>query len=168
MAVTDSLIGWQSSDKGVSGKRSPGGIMPMACNAHLTGMGLDSTNRSLCNARKDPSRASALSRSPHRAAAHISCMARGATLAVTEISPFAPSRINSIAVASSPLYRSSRSPQRSRISLPRARSPVASLMPTILLIGASRSTVSGNRSHRVRPGTLYRIWAIGTASATAL
>ena len=45
----------------------------------------------------------AVTTSPFSAAAHISCILRGATFAVTEILPFPPSRISATAVGSSPL-----------------------------------------------------------------
>ena len=88
------------------------------------------------------------------AAAHMSCMAFGATFAVTEMSPRAPFRINSIAVASSPEYTSKSSLQLLMISRARSILPVASLIPIILSICARRATVSGIMSTAVRPGTL--------------
>ena len=46
--------------------------------------------------------AAAVSASPASAAAHIRAIASGATLAVTEMSPWKPSRMLARAVASSP------------------------------------------------------------------
>jgi hypothetical protein len=82
----------------------------------------------------------------------------GATFAVTEITPWPPIRISGSAVMSSPLYTAkSRLPSSFRprkSSLPRPRSAVASLMPTMPGTCASFSVVSVERSATVRPGTL--------------
>ena len=81
----------------------------------------------------------------------------------------APASISSAAVASSPEYTARRPSSASINSAPRGILPVASLMPTIFGISASRSTVSFSMSQAVRPGTLYSIWFMpGTASAIAL
>src|SRR5690606_17054537 len=117
----DSTTWWQDSESGVSGRRIPGPIRPMRYSAHLTGIGLASTNRFLCKSCSGALIASALARSPASAAAHMSAMALGATFAVTEILPLAPSRMRSIAVASSPEYSTISDPHNSRILRPRAR-----------------------------------------------
>ncbi|MCY1460340.1 hypothetical protein D9M71_778920 [compost metagenome] len=81
-------------------------------------------------------------------------MSLGATLAVTEILPRAPSRIRAAAVGSSPLktWKSAGASRSSRP--PRAMSPVASLMPMMPGTCARSRTVSLDMSATVRPGTL--------------
>ena len=77
-------------------------MRPILATAHLTGIGLGSTNNSLCKGCRLESIARALAKSPASAASQASCMRRGTTLAVTEMTPRAPTLINSMAVASSP------------------------------------------------------------------
>ena len=86
-----------------SGRRSVPPMRPMRATAHLTGIGLDSTNRLRCRATRRWSICVAPARSPRRAAATMSAMARGATFAVTEMTPTAPTPMASRAVRSSPL-----------------------------------------------------------------
>ncbi len=90
------------------------------------------------------------------AASTISCMSRGATLPVTVMTPCAPAPISSRQLASSPESSRKSSPQRSRISRPRAMLPVASLMPMICGWPERRSTVSGSRSQAVREGHVVK------------
>ncbi|MNJ74219.1 hypothetical protein D3C77_711170 [compost metagenome] len=80
----------------------PSGISPISCSANFTGIGLDSMNRALCSGISLSLMARAASASPRMAAAQRSAMARGATLAVTEMLPLPPISISSTAVASSP------------------------------------------------------------------
>ena len=58
-------------------------------------------------------------------------MSRGATLAVTEMTPWPPSSISGSAVASSPLKTRNSRGLRRISSEPRSRLAVASLMPTM-------------------------------------
>ena len=71
----------------------PSPMRPMRASAHFTGMGLASTKSFWCSPMRRLFRAMAFFASPATAAAHISCIRRGATLAVTEMSPLAPSRM---------------------------------------------------------------------------
>src|SRR5690606_735295 len=94
--------GWQSSLRLVNGRRRPSSTRPISCSAHFTGIGLDSMNSFSCNGMSISFKRRAVSASPCKAATHRSCIALGATLAVTEILPLPPSRISSTAVGSSP------------------------------------------------------------------
>ena len=76
---------------------------PICCSTHFTGIGLASTNRWRCNPSSLLLCARALARSPAKTATHISCISRGATLAVTEITPWPPSISSASPVPSSPL-----------------------------------------------------------------
>ena len=94
---------WYSGDSSSSGNRSVPPINPMRDRAHFTGVGLGSTNKFRCSATRRWSICVAPARSPRIAAATMSAIARGATLAVTEITPQAPTPMISRAVRSSPL-----------------------------------------------------------------
>ena len=71
------------------------------------------------------------------AAAHSACIARGATLAVTEMTPWPPSIRKAAEVMSSPLYSANPAGARSTRSQARSRLPVASWRPTMLGTSAS-------------------------------
>ena len=99
--------------------------------------------------------AAAWSNRPASAAAQISCIARGTTLAVTEITPRAPTlhQLGRRRVVAA--HQQEAGPgSDAGSSRARDRSPVASLMPAIRGCFDSRATVSGSRSHAVRAGTL--------------
>ncbi len=81
-------------------------------------------------------------------------MASGATLTVTEMQPWPPWAMYPNAVASSPDSSTKSSPHSRRMTLGRAMSEVASLMPAMLGSLASRATVSLDMSTLVRAGTL--------------
>ena len=88
---------------GVIGRRSAAPHRPSRAIAHLVGAGLGSTNRCLCSGSSlQVDRASPRCASPAIAATHSSCIARGATLAVTLTLPWPPSSISATAVPSSP------------------------------------------------------------------
>ncbi len=142
--------------------------MPISASAHLTGTGFGSINSFWCNGKTLLLSATAVAMSPAIAALHISAMARGATLAVTEILPAPPASIRAIAVGSSPEYTANDFGARRSRSRPRPMLPVASFTPTMFGICARRRMVSLLMSATVRPGTLYRITGKSTASAMAL
>jgi hypothetical protein len=94
--------GWQDSDSGVSGRRMA------ADQAHLLNGPLDRNRVGFAEqvaVQADQLRVEIpRSRpSPLAAATHISCIRRGATLAVTEMVPWPPSMMKAIAVMSSPV-----------------------------------------------------------------
>ena len=132
----------------------PFSILPILFKAYFTGMGLDSTNISLCSGSIVACTLVAVSKSPFKAAVNTSLIALGTILAVTEMLPLAPCFISSKAVPSSPDRTTIRSPNASISSLPRSTDPVASLIATIFSMSAKRSTVSCAISTTVRPGTL--------------
>src|SRR5277367_521181 len=168
LCIARSTVSRCAADSSTNGRRIAFPMRPILATAHLTGIGLASTNKSLCKDCNVASIARALSRSPARAAAQASCMRRGATLAVTEMTPRAPTHIQSMAVASSPDRIENSGGHASRVSRARLRDPVASLIATIFGLRARRATVLGNRSTAVRLGTLYRITGTAEASAAAL
>ena len=131
-------------------------------------MGLASTNSFWCKPNSLALMPRALTASPAMAATHISCINFGATLAVTDITPLPPNNIKLMAVASSPLNTAKSCGARNSKSVPRSMPPVASLMPMIFGCWAKRKTVSLLMSQPVRPGTLYKICGMATASAIAL
>src|SRR5687767_1159606 len=147
-------VSWCAGASGVSGRRMPSAMRPMRCSAHLTGMGLDSTKRCLCSPSNLLLIAIARAVSPERAATHISCISRGATLAVTETTPLAPSWTYASAVSSLPLNTMKSLGLRARSSVQRSMLEVASLIPTMPFTCASRRMVSLARSATVREGTL--------------
>src|SRR5579862_967100 len=159
---------WCGAANGVRGRRMPSAIRPMRFNAHFTGMGLDSRKRFLCRPSRRSLMAMASAVFPPRAAAQSSRMRRGATLAVTEITPCAPISMYESAVTSSPLRTRKSLRTRFMRSLTRSMLEVASLMPTMFGTSESRTTVSFARSATVRPGTLYRITGMSVLSAIAL
>ena len=129
-------------------------IKPILLKTHFTGIGLDSKNSfvfkfeilfSIAFASEDFSRAKS----------HNLDIRPGTTLAVTEIFPWPPFRIKSVAVASSPEYRKKVSSLINFLSVFNLdRSPVASLIPEIFSWGANLAIVSGYKSQLVLPGTL--------------
>src|ERR1700676_680822 len=84
---------WYDAASGVSGNRSVPPIRPIAAIAHLTGIGLASTNSLVCKGMSVAFAKRASSSLPLSAASHIFAIARGATLAVTEMTPWPPSSI---------------------------------------------------------------------------
>src|ERR1700682_1636653 len=149
-------MSWYGAASGVSGSRSGPPIRPISASAHLTGIGLASTNSLVCKGMSFAFAERASSSLPFSAASHIAAIARGATLAVTEMTPWPPSSIYASAVSSLPESNANDFVLgRRRIrSTWRTRSDVASLMPTTPGSSARRSTVSVARSAMVRPGTL--------------
>src|SRR5256885_1911828 len=100
-------------------------MRPICASAHFTGIGFASTNSSRCKALKRSSSRCASLPSPASAAATISDIVRGATLAVTEITPRAPAAMLARAVASSPLRTTKSLPQPSMSSRTRGACPAA-------------------------------------------
>ncbi len=126
----------------VMGRRMVPPHRPMRAMAHLSGIGLASTNRFLCTGISWNWISMARRTSPARAASHSSRIRRGATLAVTLTLPWPPHSISATAVGSSPEY-TAKFFGRSRIShCARSMLPVASLMPMMPGTCARRSTVS--------------------------
>ena len=76
------------------------------------------------------------------------------TLAVTVMTPLAPTAIMGRVSASSPASTVRRSPQVWAISEACWTEPLPSLTPTIFFITARRATVAGNMLTPVRPGML--------------
>src|SRR5450631_706098 len=161
-------VSWCIGARSTNGRRTAPPMRPILATAHFTGMGLASTNKSLCRSCKSASMLRAFAKSPARAAAHTSLTRRGATFPVTEMTPLAPSPMKSTAVASSP--DSSVKPAGTCASNSRARlnRGVASLSATIRGCRARRATVPGSRSTPVRVGTLYRTTGTNEASAAAM
>src|SRR5882762_2671736 len=94
---------WNCCESGVSGRRMPMPISPICATAHFTGIGLASTKSFVWSPRSLKFNSRAFSRSPASAAEHISCISRGATLAVTEMIPLPPRSMSASPLASSPL-----------------------------------------------------------------
>src|SRR6267143_724718 len=130
-------------------------MRPICARAHFAGIGFASTNSSRCNALRRASSCCAPLWSPASAAATISDIARGATFAVTEITPRAPAAMLSRALASSPLRTTKSFTQLPMSSRTRDASGTASLTPTIPATFDRRATVAGFISTAVRAGTLY-------------
>ena len=86
--------------------------------------------------------------------AHSAWTWRGATLAVTEMQPTPPMAMKPSAMSSLPDNWMKSRPQASRCAVTRARSPVASLTPTMVGMEARRAMVAVPMSATVRPGTL--------------
>ncbi len=87
---------------------------------------------------------------------------------MTEITPLPPTAMRGRVKVSSPETTVIRSPQRLITSVICSREPLASLMPTIFPNSDRAATVSGSMFTPVRPGILYRMIGMSTASATAL
>ena len=106
-------------------------IKPILCNAHFTGIGLDSIKRLSCNKSNLVFIRLASLSFPCEDSKHISCIAFGATFAVTDMFPLKPSSISLIEVLSSPVNIDKFSEHLSNNSLDLLISPDASLMPII-------------------------------------
>ena len=109
-------------------------------------------------------------RRPHPPAApqrSYPAIARGATLAVTEITPCAPASTVSRAEASSPLSTTKPAGTCSSISRTRDTCGTASLTAATRGSCAMRPTVAGSMSTAVRDGTLYAMTGTREAAATA-
>src|SRR6266436_5246766 len=146
---------WCTGARSTNGRRMALPIRPILATAHFTGIGLASTNKSLCRSCKSASILRAFEKSPANAAAHTSFTRRGATFAVTEMTPLPPSLMKSTAVASSPDSSVNSAGTCASNSRARLNSGVASLSATIRGCLARRATVHGSRSTPVRLGTLY-------------
>ena len=88
--------------------------------------------------------------------------------AATEITPRAPSAMAGGTWSSLPQYTATPSPQVRARSVIWRRLPEASFTAQRFGCFASSATVSASRFTPVRPGTLYMMIGMSTASATAL
>ena len=137
----------------VSGRRMPALISFDSAIAHLIGIGLGSSDSAACSGCKrgiesQGQLAIAAQRSGHDGRDH----AAGRTFAVTEITPCAPASTAAQAVASSP--DSTAKPRGTAASNARirARSPTASLMPTMRGCAASLRHGGRQQVHRRAAG----------------
>ena len=118
------------------------------------------------------SSSTALSVNPFKDKSQILAILSGITFAVTEIMPWPPSDKKLHAEVSSPEYKRKSSPLGLFSSscfnfLILEISFEASFRPTILSLSERIAIVSGNRSHAVLEGTLYKIWGKSTSEESS-